>query len=446
MKGTDFYQIFTAFILLLILSFTSSSAQEIRGNESLAIEYFNEGNYEKALPLFTQLFKNSPENPKYNYYYGVTLLKNNHYETAAKEALLNAVVDNAPSNVNFYLGNYFHALNNWHEAMDFYARYKGSGQERKALEFDKYLALCRNKINPFIVNPDKEKNVFTDTIKTPAPQPDQKNFPIPEALRTEWFNFQVNSQLTYHKIDDFKSEAAKILFTKAWLASGRNDSIVAATDLLRKAHEATNDVTTRIALVSRIVDAEQQSYQLLRDRDTYFEQARVKESTYWENAGGNAVAEFVNENTKREREHDSLITADKLTAEKKEEAAAAAALAAAAAANTIPAEQKVEKEKPAQAAATNVIFKVQIGSFQNGKVTPQFKTLYNKLSKFRKIDDYTDAKKYKIFTIGNFASYNDATTLKNQLILEGVKGAFVIAYKDGKKIPVTDVIKKQPGK
>ena len=170
----------------------------------------------------------------------------------------------------------FIALGNWGEALDFYARYKGSNQERKSLEFDKYLALCRNKINPFIVNPDNEKSVFIDTIKTPAPQPDLKNYPIPDGLRAEWFNFQVNSQLSYHKIDDFKSEAAKILFTKAWLASGRNDSIVTATDLLRKAHEATTDVTTRIALVGRIVDAEQQSYQLLRNRDKYFEQARGK--------------------------------------------------------------------------------------------------------------------------------------------------------------------------
>jgi tetratricopeptide (TPR) repeat protein len=444
MKGTNFYLKFAASIFLSILSFISLIAQEMRGNESLAIEYFKVGNYEKALPLFTQLFKNSPDNPMYNYYYGVTLLKNNYYETAAKEALLNAIVDNAPSNANFYLGTYFHALGNWGEAMDFYARYKGSSQERKTLEYDKYLALCRNKINPFIVNPDKEKNVFIDTIKTPAPQPDQKNFPIPDALRSEWFNFQVNSQLTYHKIDDFKSEAAKILFTKAWLASGRNDSIVATTDLLRKAHEATNDVTTRIALVSRIVDAEQQSYQLLRDRDKYFEQARVKESTFWENAGGNAVAEFVNENAKRERAHDSLITADKLNAEKKEEAAQAAAITAEAA--TVPQEVQVKKEQPVPAVAQNVIFKIQIGSFQNGKVTPAFKTLYNKISKFRKIDDYVDTKKYKIFTIGNFVNYTDATTLKNQLILEGMKGAFVVAYKDGKKIPVTDVIKKQPVK
>jgi tetratricopeptide (TPR) repeat protein len=449
MKGSNFYLIIKVFLFLSLIYFNSLSGQEIRGNESLALEYFKEGNYEKALPLFAQLFKNSPNNPKYNYYYGISLLKNNYYETAAKEALLNALVDNAPSNVNFYLGNYFHALGDWGEAMDFYARYKGSSQERKELGFDKYISLCRNKINPFIVNPDREKVVFLDTMKTPAPQPDQKNFPIPETLRSEWFNFQVNTQLTYHKIDDFRSEAAKILFTKAWLASGRNDSLVKVTDSLRKVHEATSDVMTRIALVKRIVDAEQQSYELLRDRDKYFEQARVKESTYWDNAGGNAVAEFVSENASRERAHDSLINADIINAKKKDEEAAKEAAAATAAekiAAPIPSEMPVEKKNPKPAIATNVIFKVQLGSFLNGRITPAFKTLYNKLSKLHKIDDYVDAKKYKIYTVGSFVSYDDATILKNQLVLEGVKGAFVVAFRDGKKIPVTDVVKKKPVK
>lgn len=442
MKGINFCLKFKALLFLSILYFNPLSGQEIHGNESLALEYFKEGNYEKALPLFARLSKNSPDNPTYNYYYGITLLKNNYYETAAKEALLNALVDNAPSNVNFYLGNYFHALGNWHEAMDFYARYKGTREERKSLQFDKYVDLCRKKINPFTVNPDREKIVFSDTVKTPVQQPDQKNFPIPEQLKSEWFNFQVNSQLTYHGIDDFKSEAAKILFTRAWLASMRNDSLVKSTDSLRKVHEATTDVMTRLALVKRIVDGEQLSYQLLRDRDKYFDQARVKESNYWDNAGGNAVSEFLRENATRERTHDSLINVQKVKDEEKEENETAVALTA----TTLSTVIQNEMEKPKTTTNEDVIFKVQIGSFLNGRVTKAFNTLYKKLSKLHKIDDYVDPKKHKIYTIGNLSNYDDATTLKNQLKLEGVKGAFVVAYKNGVKIPVTDVVKKQPEK
>lgn len=446
MKGFCFCSYSLILFFSLFLSIPSLSGQEIAGNETLAIEYFKEGNYEKALPLFYRLFKTAPDNGMYNYYYGVSLLKNNHYETATKEALLNAVVDNAPSNVNFYLGNYFQALGNWHEALDFYERYKGSSQERKALEFDKYVSLCRNKINPFAAYVGNEQRVFIDTIKTKIPQPDEKNFPIPAALKSEWFVFQVNSQLTYHRIDDFKSEAAKILFTKAWLASGRNDSIVTATDALRKAHDATHDVGTRLSLVQQIVDAEQQSYQLVLYRDKFFEQARVKESAYWEKAGEIAVTEYVNENERREKVHDSLINAEKQKMNKtiEERAAAKAAEEAAAKAKVVEEAQAVAREKEKAAPKENITFKVQIGSFLNGKLTPAFKTLYAKISKLRKIDEYVDAKKYKIYTIGNFVTYADATTLKNQLVLEGVKGAFVVAYKNGEKIPVSDVVKIKP--
>jgi tetratricopeptide (TPR) repeat protein len=439
MKGFSFCSNSLILFFSLFLSFASLSGQELAVNESVAIQYFKEGNYEKALPLFYQLFKNSPDNGMYNYYYGVTLLKNNHYETATKEALLNAVVDNTPSNVNFYLGNYFQALENWREALDFYERYKGSDQERKALEFDRYVSLCRNKINPFAAYVGNQQRVFIDTIKTQIPQPDEKNFPIPAALKTEWFVFQVNSQLTYHRINDFKSEAAKILFTKAWLASGRNDSIVAATDALRKAHDATHDVATRLTLVQQIVDAEQQSYQLVLLRDKFFEQARVKESAYWEKAGETAVSAFMNENEKREKAHDSLINVEKQKSNISEEKLVVKKPDTAV---VIEKTEPVVKEKTAP--KENIIFKVQIGSFLNGKLTPAFKTMYAKLSKLRKIDEYVDPKKFKIFTIGNFVSYTDATTLKNQLILEGVKGAFVVAYKNGEKVPVTDIVKIKP--
>ena len=60
---------------LLVPNFLLS--QDIVGNESLAIEYFKGGDYEKALPIFTRLFNHSPDNAMYNYYYGVSLLKNN---------------------------------------------------------------------------------------------------------------------------------------------------------------------------------------------------------------------------------------------------------------------------------------------------------------------------------------------------------------------------------
>lgn len=435
--------VLSGFILFV---YQRSLAQEVIGNEDLAVEYFKQKKYDKALPLFTELINSSPDNAMYNYYYGVTLLKNNHYETATKEALLNAVVDKTPSNANFYLGNYFHALENWAEALDFYKRYKGNKSERRTLEYDKYLSLCIKHVNPFKVDKGDEKTIFVDTIKAPAPPPDEKIFPIPDSLKTEWFNFQINSQLTYHSITDFRSEAARILFAKAWIATGKNDSIVANTDMLRKAHEETNNVQTRLALVARIVEAEQESYQLLRDREKYFEQARVKESGYWEKAGTDAMTNFITEITERER-----IRGERLLAEKKKSEIIpvdTVITSPTVSSDKNPAESSKdslrEQEIPAIILSPQkevIVFKVQIGSFLNGKLTPAFKARYAKLSKFRKIDKYTDEKKYEIYTIGNFSVYKDATLLKNQLIMEGVKGAFLAAFKNGERVPVTSVVK-----
>jgi tetratricopeptide (TPR) repeat protein len=437
-KSTGYFLISSLYLLCSI----PAIAQEVLVNESLAIEYFKEGNYEKALPLFTGLINKSPDNAMYNYYYGVTLLKNNLYETATKEALLNAVVDKTPSNSSFYLGNYFHALENWSEAIDFYKRYNGSKQERRELEYDKYLDLCMKRINPFKVDKGDEKKVFGDTLKVPQSLPDEKNFPIPDSLKSEWFNFQINSQLTYHSITDFRSEAAKILFTKAWIATGKNDSIVRNTDILRKAHEETHNVTARIGLVQRIVEAEQLSYQLLRDREKYFEQARVKESGYWEKSGADAMATFIQEIAQREKARGERLLSEK----KKTEVAPVEIAVAVPAAEDAITENQPDKTDTPLLIKDNIVFKVQIGSFPKGKLTPAFKAKYAKLSKFRKIDKYTDLKKNEVYTIGNFTEYKDAALLKNQLIIEGSKGAYVAAYKNGERIPVTSVVKDLPSK
>jgi len=419
-----------------------SMSQVTTGNESLAIEYFKEKNYEKALPIFTQLINQSPDNAMYNYYYGVSLLKNNQYTTATREALLNAVVDKTPSNANFYLGNYFHAFENWSEAIDFYKRYKGSNQERRELEYDKYLDMCMKRINPFNIDKGDAKNIFVDTIKTPVALPDEKNFPIPDSLRSEWFNFQINSQLTYHGINDFRSEAAKILFAKAWIATGKNDSIVKNTDVLRKAHEETHNVTTRLALVQRIVDAEQQSYQLLRDREKYFEQARVKEAAYWEKTGAEAMSNFINVIAEREK-----IRGEQLLNEKKDvEIVKPEVPVPGLVIDSLNNPKKQISEDNQSSNQKDIVFRVLIGSFPHGKQTPAFKTLYKKLSKFRKIDSYIDAKKNVIYTVGHFTDYNDATLLKNQLILEGAKGAFLAAYKNGERVPISSVRKKPSSK
>ena len=419
-----------AVVLLVLCSFQLTFGQQKLGKETLGIDYFNQGNYEKALPVFAKLSQSYPDNAMYNYYYGVCLIKNNIFETAAKEALLNSVVDKTPVNANFYLGNYFHALENWEEAKAFYERYAkvGTKQEKRTLKFDYFVDLCNKKNNPFKPVKSSDTALFGDSLLKPPPKIDEKNFPIPEVLKNASFNFQVNEVLAYHSIADFRSEASKILFIKAWICTGKNDSIVALTDSLRKVHDSIARVDTRLGIVQQIVDCEQKSYQLMREREKFLDQSRVKESAYWEKEGTKAATAY--NTTILEREN--KLNQERIKEEKppvpevRKENDQISTIQAV----TPPAETKVKNTE-----TNEQVYKVQIGSFKNGVLTPTFKTLYARISKLRKIDKFTDARKYVIYTIGSFTSAADAEKMKDQLIREGIKGAKVASFnKGGEKV------------
>jgi tetratricopeptide (TPR) repeat protein len=429
-----------AAILLLVCSFQLSFGQQALGKETLGIDYFQQGNFEKALPIFAKLAQSYPDNAMYNYYYGVCLIKNNIFETAAKEALLNSVVDKTPVNANFYLAIYFHALENWQEAKGFYDRYEkvGSRQEKKSLRFDYYVDLCKQKNNPFKPVKTVDTSLFGDTLLKPPPKIDEKNFPIPEALKKAWFNFQVNEILAYHSIDDFRSEASKILFTKAWICTGKNDSLVALTDSLRKVHDIITRVDTRLGIVQQIVDCEQKSYQLTRDREKFLDQSRVKESAYWEREGVKAATAYNATILERENKlNQDRINEEKLRAKTQEteivpipEVKKDTVVSQPVAPRLEVSEKNTEVEEQ--------VYRVQIGSFKNGVLSPSFKTLYAKISKLRKVDKFTDAKKYVVYTIGNFTNSADAVKMKDQLVQEGMKGAKVVSFnKGGEKVAKT---------
>ena len=434
-----------ASFLFLFLSFHFSFGQQTVGKETLGIEYFEKGNFEKALPIFAKLAQSYPDNAMYNYYYGVSLIKNNIFETAAKEALLNSVVDKTPANANFYLAIYFHALEAWQEAKDFYDRYgkAGTKQEKKSLRYDYYVNLCEHKSNPFKPQKTADTALFGDTLLKPPPKIDEKIFPVPDELKKSIFNFQVNEFLAYHSIDDFKSEASKVLFTKAWMCTGKNDSILALTDSLRKVHDRITRVDTRLSLVQQIVDCEQKSYQLMRDREKFLEQSRVKESAFWDKEGKKAAVTY---NTSILEREGKFKESKKIAEKPKEDPTVPEVKKDAALTSVVKSETPVTDAAPKGNSVENLIFKVQVGSFKNGVMSPAFKKSYAKMSKLRKINQYTDPKKYVVFTVGNFARYSDASKMKDQLILEGMKGSFVVAYHNGVKIPVTEALKVAGGK
>ncbi|MCV9387846.1 Ezrin/radixin/moesin family protein [Reichenbachiella ulvae] len=82
--------------------------------------------------------------------------------------------------------------------------------------------------------------------------------------------------------------------------------------------------------------------------------------------------------------------------------------------------------------AKGVLFKVQIGAFAK-----------KDLSKFAQnnpafeVDDDDDIMRY---TVGAFQDYWEADTFKKYLREIGVSDAFIVAYKDGKRVPIKEVL------
>jgi hypothetical protein len=86
---------------------------------------------------------------------------------------------------------------------------------------------------------------------------------------------------------------------------------------------------------------------------------------------------------------------------------------------------------------TGVIFKVQIGAFKE-QVPIE---IANKFLLFarRGVASSVDENGNTVYTIGQVKSYDDAQFLKEEATAKGIPDAFILAFKNGKKVPVAEV-------
>lgn len=83
--------------------------------------------------------------------------------------------------------------------------------------------------------------------------------------------------------------------------------------------------------------------------------------------------------------------------------------------------------------AKGVLFKVQIGAFRNKDLSKYFGSSEN-------FGGEVDGDGTQRFTLGNFADYWQADKFKKYLREMGVKDAWVVPYKDGRRVPMKDVL------
>lgn len=83
--------------------------------------------------------------------------------------------------------------------------------------------------------------------------------------------------------------------------------------------------------------------------------------------------------------------------------------------------------------AKGVVFKVQIGAFRNKDLSKYFGTSEN-------FGGEVDADGTHRYTLGNFGDYWQADKFKKYLREMGVKDAWIVPYKDGRRVPMKDVL------
>ncbi len=91
--------------------------------------------------------------------------------------------------------------------------------------------------------------------------------------------------------------------------------------------------------------------------------------------------------------------------------------------------EEVEKDS---ATPKGIVFHVQVGAFQDKVNKGAFDQVPELLLK--KSDDGT----YRYFS-GNFEDFKGAAERKKELLQKGKKGAFITAYKDGERVPLSDL-------
>jgi phosphoglycolate phosphatase-like HAD superfamily hydrolase len=79
-----------------------------------------------------------------------------------------------------------------------------------------------------------------------------------------------------------------------------------------------------------------------------------------------------------------------------------------------------------------VVFKVQIGAFSEYDFSQMVGSSPNM--------DVEENKGLKQYVVGNFRDYEEADTFKKHLRKVGVKNAWIVPYKDGRRVPLQEVL------
>lgn len=96
---------------------------------------------------------------------------------------------------------------------------------------------------------------------------------------------------------------------------------------------------------------------------------------------------------------------------------------------------KAEKDKKKDAAKPkNIVFKIQVGAFK-GQAPDDKVDQFIKVSTYGALSDFMEGE-MKIYTIGEYKTYDEALKIRKKIFDDGVKDAFIIAFMGSEKITI----------
>lgn len=466
-----------------------------------AIELFHSGRYAEALPLFKKLSDAYPSDYLLKYFTGASMIETGNYSKESEMNLLLAGTRDVPSKVFYYLARFYHARGEWDSALRFYNRYRNNSQpaDISLLRIEELVQKAYDRINPFAESaPEQTVSVPTviteekpvpaespalppetppsetgipapavipetipgetevspepvvtsvtaglrDTVSmaTPAPEPmaapvedsTAGNIPVvtpplqvPRPDAVKFIRFQVNPQVTYLTEDLFQVAEARDAWRNGTEKEAELNELLHSLALWREQYQKTGNPQERDKIATQIIQGERHSLGLRAESEQLIHKARMLEQAWWADADYEVYQKYL-------RINDSLV--------RLEESIRLASLPPPPVIGEAVAEEEpaVEAESAGeQKEHHGLVYKVQLGSFQ-GKIPARTQALFDKISKIRTIDTFENEEGATVYTTGNMKTFTDGLALQNQVRLEGVNDAFVIAILDGKRIPLPD--------
>jgi hypothetical protein len=278
---------------------------------------------------------------------------------------------------------------------------------------------------------NRENNAFDSTLT------ELKTLEIPTILIDSIINFNITSEIYYTKVYQFRTKKGKKYFVEGWENTEVLKKFIFETDSLRNEYSKSNVAENKTTISNRVIELENRIIETKSISDFNYLKASEYEFEFWNRAPDSEIRKLIIENDSikslAEKKLFIEITNEISTDTFKIDLNKTDSLRV----DSTKFQAEISAVDPPKTGI--IIFKVQIGAY-NTELPESAKKLYKKISLLRKIDQFIDDRKYTIYTIGELTNIKDAVKLQEQIRQESVKDAFVIAYKDGKRISLNEAL------